>query len=138
MDRTATVIAASSVLAMAAMACAQQSEAPAKADGIERDTMTIPGCLNGERGNYIVIEDGSSMIYALKGAGNKVGGYLHHTIEVKGRMLTGSIKTGVGEQKSGSNPSDTVHGIDGVPLQISDVHNDIRVISKHCKAADEE
>ena len=100
--------------------------------------MTIRGCLNGERGNYIVVEDGSGMVYALKGVGNKLDSYVHHTIEVKGRMLTGSIKTGVREEKAGSNPSDTVHGIDGVPLQISDVHNHVRVISKHCKPADEE
>jgi hypothetical protein len=53
-------------------------------------------------------------------------------------MLPGTIKTGVRGEKAGSNPSDTVHGIDGVPLQVADVQTDIRTISKHCKAADQE
>lgn len=102
-----------------------------------RHLITVRGCLDGERGNYILIEANSS-VYVLKGVGNKLDSYLRRQIEVKGKMLPGTIKTGVRTEKAGSNPSDTVHGIDGVPLQVADVQNDIRVISKHCKAADQE
>jgi hypothetical protein len=77
-------------------------------------------------------------VYVLKGVGNKLDSYLRHEVEVKGKMLTGTIKTGVRPEKAGSNPSDTVHGVDGVPLQVADVQTDIRMISKHCKAADQE
>jgi hypothetical protein len=99
---------------------------------------TVRGCLDGDRGNYVLVEDNSSMVYVLKGVGNNLDSYLHHDVEVKGRMLTGTIKTGVRPEKTGSNPSDTVHGVDGVPLQVADVQTDIRMISKHCKAADQE
>jgi hypothetical protein len=53
-------------------------------------------------------------------------------------MLLGTVKTGVRPEKVGSNPSDTVHGVDGVPLQVAEVQTDVRPISKHCKAADQE
>lgn len=103
-----------------------------------RNVSTVRGCLDGERGNYILVEDHTSLVYVLKGVGNKLDSYLHHDVEVKGRTLPGTIKTGVRPEKAGSNPSDTVHGIDGVPLQVTDVQTDIRMISKHCKAADQE
>jgi hypothetical protein len=131
------------VFLLAAMgAVAQQSPAGAAPAGTPtaptRGAATVRGCLDGSRGNYIVIEDQSSMVYVLKGVGNKLDNYLHHEVEVKGRMLPGTIKTGIREEKMGSNPSDTVHGVDGVPLQVADVQSDIHMISKHCKAADQE
>jgi hypothetical protein len=113
---------------------ASSGDSPAPA----RHVSTVRGCLDGERGNYILVEDKTSMVYVLKGVGNTLDSYLHHDVEVKGRMLTGTIKTGVRPEKTGSNPSDTVHGVDGVPLQLADVQTDIRTISKHCKAADQE
>jgi len=103
-----------------------------------RHVTTVRGCLDGDRGNYVLVQDNTSMVYVLKGVGNTLDSYLHQDVEVKGRMLTGTIKTGVRPEKTGSNPSDTVHGIDGVPLQVADVQTDIRTISKHCKAADQE
>jgi len=99
---------------------------------------TVRGCLDGERGNYIVVEDNSGAVYVLKGVGNKLDNYLHHEVEVKGKMLPGTMKTGVRPEKAGSNPSDTVHGVDGVPLRVGNVDTDVRTISKHCKAADQE
>ena len=105
---------------------------------LARHLTTVRGCLDGDRGNYVLVEDNTSMVYVLKGVGNTLDSYLHHDVEVKGRMLTGIIKTGVRPEKTGSNPSDTVHGIDGVPLQVADVQTDIRTISKHCKAADQD
>lgn len=78
------------------------------------------------------------MVYVLKGVGNKLDRYLRRQVEVKGKILPGTIKTGVKPEKAGSNPSDTVHGVDGVPLQIANVQDDIRTISKNCKAADQE
>jgi hypothetical protein len=122
-------------------AVAQQSPAGATSAGNSpapvRGAATVRGCLDGSRGNYIVIEDQSSMIYVLKGVGNKLDNQLHREVEVKGRMLSGTIKTGVREEKLGSNPSDTVHGVDGIPLQVADPATDVRTIAKHCKAADQ-
>ena len=141
MNRTKNLIVFTVFLLIAAGAVAQQSPAaPAPAGDSAtpaRHVTTVRGCLDGERGNYILVDD-NSMVYVLKGVGNKLDGYLHHVVEVKGRMLTGTIKTGVRAEKSGSNPSDTVHGVDGVPLQVADPQNDIRMISKQCKAADQE
>jgi len=99
---------------------------------------TVRGCLDGERGNYIVVEDNSGIVYVLKGVGNKLDGYLRHEVEVKGKLLPGTVKTGVRPEKSGSNPADTVHGVDGVPLRVADVQTDVHSVAKHCKAADQE
>jgi hypothetical protein len=98
---------------------------------------TVRGCLGGQRGNYIVVENSGS-VYVLKGVGNKLDSYLRQEVEVKGTILPGTIKTGVNPQKAGSNPSDTVHGVDGVPLRVANIQTDIRTISKKCKAADQE
>jgi hypothetical protein len=142
MNRTNNLVALTVFCLVAAGVVAQQSPAPPESSNgttaPARHTSTVRGCLDGERGNYILVEDNSSMVYVLKGVGNKLDSYLHHDVEVKGRMLTGTIKTGIRPEKAGSNPSDTVHGIDGVPLQVADVQTDIRMISKHCKAADQE
>jgi hypothetical protein len=141
MNRTKNLIAFTAFLFIAAAAIAQQSPAMPASGGDNaapaRHISTIRGCLDGDRGNYILIEESSS-VYVLKGVGNKLDSYLHHEVEVKGRMLPGTMKTGVRAEKAGSNPSDTVHGIDGVPLQVANVQTDIRLISKHCKAADQE
>ena len=142
MNRTKSLIAVSVFLLTTLGAVAQQSSTPpASTDDstmAARHASTVRGCLDGERGNYILIEDNTSMVYVLKGVGNKLDGYLRHEVEVKGRMLPGTIKTGVRAEKAGSNPSDTVHGVDGVPFQVADLQNDIHTISKHCKAADQE
>lgn len=139
MSRMEELIATNVFLLAALGAVAQQSSTPPPATGDTtpvRNTSTVRGCLGGERGNYILIEDNTSMVYVLKGVGNKLDSYLHHEVEVKGRMLPGTIKTGVRAEKAGSNPSDTVHGVDGVPFQVADVPTDVRTVSKHCKAAD--
>jgi hypothetical protein len=142
MNHTKNLIAFTVFLLIAAAAVAQQSSAMA-ASGDDsavpaRHVSTVRGCLDGERGNYILVEDNSGMVYVLKGVSNKLDSYLHHDVEVKGRMLPGTIKTGVRPEKAGSNPSDTVHGVDGVTLQVADVQNDIRMVSKHCKPADQQ
>jgi hypothetical protein len=142
MNRSKSLVAGLAFLLTTLGAVAQQSPAmpasPSDNAVPARHVSTVRGCLDGERGNYIVVEDNSSMVYVLKGVGNKLDSYLHHDVEVKGRMLPGTIKTGVRPEKMGSNPSDTVHGVDGVPLQVADVQTDIRTISKNCKAADQE
>jgi len=141
MKRTKILVGVSLFLCIPMTTIAQQSPATPAPGGDNappaRHVTTVRGCLDGERGNYILIEENSS-VYVLKGVGNKLDSYLRRQVEVKGKMLPGTIKTGVRTEKAGSNPSDTVHGIDGVPLQVADVQNDIRVISKHCKAADQE
>jgi hypothetical protein len=116
----------------------QSSTAPATTSGPASNVSTVHGCLDGQRGNYIVVEDKTGLVYVLKGVGNKLDAQLHHEVEVKGRLRAGTIKTGVNPAKSGSNPSDTEHGIDGVPLEVTNVQTDVRSISKHCKAVDEE
>jgi hypothetical protein len=142
MNRTKSLVLGLAFLLPTLGAVAQEPSAmPASPGGTAvqaRHVSTVRGCLDGERGNYIVVEDNSNMVYVLKGVGNKLDSYLRHDVEVKGKMLTGTIKTGVRPEKAGSNPSDTVHGVDGVTLQVADVQNDVRMISKHCKAADQE
>jgi hypothetical protein len=133
MDRTNSLAAILILLLIGTAATAQEPlNAPAS------NISTIRGCLQGQRGNYILIEDNTGAVYVLKGVGNKLDKQLHHQVEVKGKTLPGSIKTGVRAEKSGSNPSDTVHGVDGVPLQVANVDTDVRTLSKRCKAADQQ
>jgi hypothetical protein len=142
MNRTKSLIAAVTLLLGSLGAVAQNSSTPPPSTGNmsapETKTSTVRGCLDGQRGNYIVVEDKTGLVYVLKGVGNKLDSHLHHEVEVKGRVRTGIIKTGINPSKSGSNPSDTAHGIDGVPLEVSDAQSDIRTIAKHCKAADQQ
>lgn len=98
--------------------------------------ITVRGCLRSERGNYILIENRTGTIYALQNVGTKLHGFLRKEIEVTGESKPGSVRTGVRPEKAGSNPSDTVHGVDGVPLQVKDIKKDIRITANHCKAAD--
>jgi hypothetical protein len=130
------VVPLSVVAAFAQQSPAASATSPGSAPA--PNIATVRGCLDGERGNYIVVEDNSGSVFVLKGVGNKLDNYRRHEVEVKGRILPGTIKTGVRPEKAGSNPSDTIHGVDGVPLQVSNLETDIRTISKHCKAADEE
>ena len=111
-----------------------QSEGPPPSQGIT----TVRGCLNRLRGNYLLIEDQTSLVYVLKGVGSKLDNQVHHQIEVKGKVLPGTVKTGIRSQKEGSNPSDTVHGADGVPFQVADVQSDVHTIATKCKAADQQ
>ena len=130
--RIASGIAASLLFILGAFA--QQSATPASSDPTS-DTTTIRGCLEGQRGNYIVVEK-TGTVFALKGVGNKLDNHLNHEVEVKGQMLPGTIKTGIRPEKAGSNPSDTLHGIDGTPFQVKNPLTDVQTVSRHCKAAD--
>jgi hypothetical protein len=142
MDRTKSLIAVAGFLLIGLGAVAQQSSTPPASTGNTSapasSTSTVRGCLDGQRGNYIVVEDKTGLVYVLKGVGNKLDAKLHHEVEVKGQVRSGTIKTGVNPTKSGSNPSDTAHGVDGVPLQVANVQTDVRTISKNCKAADQQ
>jgi len=142
MHRTKSLIAIAGFLLIGLAAVAQQSSTPPVSIGNmsapASNTSTVRGCLDGQRGNYIVVEDKTGLVYVLKGVGNKLDSRLHHEVEVKGRVRPGISKTGANPTKAGSNPSDTEHGVDGVPLEVADVQADIRTISKHCKAADQQ
>jgi hypothetical protein len=133
-------LTAMAFLTISASAVAQQSSAPnaAGSGNSDRGTITVRGCLRSERGNYILIANRTSMVYALQGVGNKLQGFLRKEVEVTGESKPGSLKTGVRPEKAGSNPSDTVHGVDGVPLQVRNIQKDIRIIASHCKAADQQ
>jgi hypothetical protein len=122
-------------LLLAAGALAQQS---GSAPDNQHSTITVRGCLRSERGNYILIENRTGAVYALQNVGNKLNNFLRKEVEVTGETKPGSIRTGIRPEKAGSNPSDTVHGVDGVPLQVSDIQKDIRIVAKHCKAADQQ
>jgi hypothetical protein len=137
MYRFRSVVGVVSFLLVALAGFAQQSSNSPSPDSVPRGAATIRGCLQRSRGNYQVIEDQTSLVYVLKGVGNKLDSQLHKEVEVKGTVLPGTIKTGVRSQKAGSNPSDTVHGVDGLPLQVADV-GDVKTIDKHCKAADQQ
>ena len=136
MKRIWAVIAVSFLL-MSLSAVAQQSSPPDAAgpDNPNRGTITVRGCLRSQRGNYILIENRTGTIYALQGVGNKLQSFLRKEVEVTGENKPGSV-TGIRPEKAGSNPSDTVHGVDGVPLQLKNIDKDIRITAKHCKAAD--
>jgi len=142
MGRAKSLLAVVGFLLIALGAVAQQSSTPPASTGNTSapasNASTVRGCLDGQRGNYIVVEDKTGLVYALKGVGNKLDGQLNHEVEVKGRVRPGTIKTGVNPAKAGSNPSDTEHGVDGVPLEVANVQTDVRTISKRCKAADQE
>ena len=135
-----TLIAVLIFLLAALGAVAQQSDTPPAGGSAApvRNASTVRGCLNGQRGNYILIENNTGLVYVLKGVGNKLDSYRNREVEVKGRTLPGTIKTGVSPEKAGSNPADTAHGVDGVPFQVADVQTDVRTISKRCKAADQQ
>jgi hypothetical protein len=116
---------------------AQQT--PSTSEGNQGSSdITVRGCLRTERGNYILAENKTGMTYALQGVGNKLQRFLRKEVEVTGEAKLGSVRTGVRPEKAGSNPSDTVHGVDGVPLQVKDIDKDIRIVAKHCKAADQQ
>jgi hypothetical protein len=118
---------------------AQQSAAPPATSGNDqaaKPKSTIRGCLRGDRGNYIVIEDKTSMVYVLKGVGKTLDKQTNKPVEVDGRILPGTVKTGVRMEKAGSNPADTVKGIDGVPFQVDNPQSDVRTTGKKCQAAD--
>ena len=132
-----TILCSVAILLLGLPVDAQQSTGPAGSNPSATDHLTtVRGCLESDHGNYIVIEEDSSMVFALKGVGDKPFAMLHKQVEVKGRMLPNTIKTGVRPEKGGSNPSDTVRGIDGMPLQIENFQTDVRVIAKRCKRAD--
>lgn len=126
------------VLMVAAIAAGAKQAAPTESagPGDAESVTTIRGCLSHSRGNYIVVEDKTGLTYALKGVGNKLDGQLGHEVSVTGRLQPGTMKTGVRSAKEGSNPTDTVHGVDGTPFQVNDVRRDVQTISTHCKAAD--
>jgi hypothetical protein len=126
-------------LFFASIALAQQTAAPADSSATPPcGGTTVRGCLNSSRGNYIVIEDKTGLVYALRGVGDKLNSRVGREVEVTGQLHPGSMKTGVRSSKDGSNPSDTVHGVEGVPLQVADVSKDIRTVAKRCTAADQQ
>lgn len=128
---------ASALLLLSTSAIAQLSSTSDQ-DSQESTKITVRGCVRSERGNYILIENRTGMVYALQGVGNKLQSFLRKEVEVTGESKPGSVKTGVRPEKAGSNPSDTVHGVDGVPLEVKDIDKDIRIVAKHCKAADQQ
>jgi hypothetical protein len=136
MTRTANLFATILVLLTASALAQQPSGNSAASD--QRSTITVRGCLRSERGNYILIENRTGAVYTLQNAANKLNGFLRKEVEVTGETKPGSVRTGVRPEKAGSNPADTVHGVDGVPLQVGDIQKDIRIIAKHCKAADQQ
>jgi hypothetical protein len=142
MDRTKTLLLLCILALVALTAVAQETPAKQPADsesanGLATNATTVRGCLERSRGNYLLIEDKTSLVYVLKGVDSKLDNQVGREVEVTGQLHSGTIKTGVRSEKQGSNPSDTIHGIDGVPLQVGDVHKDVRRISVHCKAADQ-
>jgi hypothetical protein len=112
---------------------AGQSAAPADSNS---NRITVRGCVRSERQDYVLIANKTGIVYALQGVGNKLQGFLRKEVEVTGETKPGSVKTGVRSEKAGSNPSDTVHGMDGVPLQVENIDKDIRIVAKHCTPAD--
>ncbi|HZQ25672.1 MAG TPA: hypothetical protein VFA89_22975 [Terriglobales bacterium] len=112
------------------------AQAPTGSEPPSGETV-VRGCLRGDRGNYIVVDTNTGMVYVLKGVGTKLDQLRNHQVEATGRVRPGTIKAGIRPEKSGSNPSDTVHGVDGVPFQVKDAKS-VRDIASRCKAADQQ
>ena len=124
-------------LLLSTLAVAQQT--PAADEGSQESSkITVRGCVRSDRGSYILIENRTGTIYALQGVGNRLQSFLRKEVEVTGESKPGSVRTGVRPEKAGSNPSDTVHGVDGIPLEVKNIDADMRIIAKHCKAADQQ
>jgi hypothetical protein len=137
MNQFRTAVAVAAFLFAPLTVIAQQSP-PQSGNTPAHETTTVTGCLQRSRGNYVLVEDQTNLAYVLKGVGNKLEHEVHHQIEVKGRVLPGTVKTGIRSEKAGSNPADTTHGVDGVPFQVADVQADVRTVSEKCKAADQQ
>jgi hypothetical protein len=129
------IVLISPLLLLATLASAQQSDHQPSSMNTSPNALTVRGCLNGSRGNYLVVEDKTGMTYALRGVGSTLDSRVNHEVQVAGTLEPGSQKTGTRSQKQGSNPADTVHGVDGTPLYVSDPNADIKTVGK-CKAAD--
>jgi hypothetical protein len=139
MNRPRSLLTVAGFLLMGLGAVAQQSTTPPAVSSAPADNLsTIRGCLRGQRGNYVLIDEQSNLPYVLKGVGNKLNGQLNRQVEVKGKILPGTVKTGINPTKVGSNPSDTTRGVDGVTFQVANPETDIQTISKKCKAADQQ
>jgi hypothetical protein len=138
MDHLRGLTAAAIVFLAVSGAAAQQSATPPASGSGANPPTSVQGCLQGSRGNYVLVEDQTSLAYVLKGVGSKLDSLLNQEVEVKGKVLPGTIKTGIRPEKAGSNPSDTEHGVDGVPFQVANIKTDIRTVAKHCKAADQQ
>jgi hypothetical protein len=137
----ALVLAALSALSQetpATPSSTSQSSISGNEHGPASKATTVRGCLERSRGNYLLVEDKTGLIYALKSVDGKLDGQVGREIEVTGQLLTGTIKTGIRSEKQGSNPSDTIHGIDGSPFQVADVHKDVRRVAARCTAADKQ
>jgi len=98
--------------------------------GADSETMTVRGCLQRARQNYMVV-DRHGMQYVLKGVGNKLDGEVGHEVEARG-TLTDDVKSGERSEKQGSNPSDNVRAVEGATLEITNVSTDIKRISDSC------
>jgi hypothetical protein len=138
MNRTGSIITIVLLGSLAALSQKTPPTTPPAKNTSDTESSSVRGCLDGQRGNYIVVENKTGTVYVLKGVGNRLDNQLGHEVEVKGHILPGTVKTGIRPEKGGSNPSDTVHGVDGVPFQVADWHSDIRVVAKKCKAADQQ
>ena len=113
--------------------CALLFLATASAKKIDNsDVITVRGCLQRSRQNYVVV-DRHGWPYVLKGVGNKVDTEVGHEVEVRGK-LSEDVKSGVRPEKEGSNPSDTVHSVDGATVEILNVASDIRRVADKCAA----
>jgi hypothetical protein len=126
------------LLSVAALAQQNAMQAPSASNSTSSpSTTTVRGCLTRDRGNYVLVEDKTGLAYVLKGVSNKVTTKVGHEVEATGQLHPGTVKTGVRSTKDGSNPSDTVHGVDGVPLQIANVDTDVKTVADKCSAADD-
>src|ERR1700730_10862179 len=133
----AAALLLSSCLVLSPSAIGQQTSASDEGNQ-GPSKISVRGCLRSERGNYILIADRTGMVYALQGVGNKLNRFLRKAVEVTGESKPGRVKTGIRPEKGGSNPSDSVHGVDDVPLEVKDIDSGIQVVAKHCKAADQQ
>ena len=97
----------------------------------QSETMTVRGCLKRSRQNYVVI-DSHGFSYVLKGVGKTLDGEVGQEVEARGN-LTDEVKSGVREEKQGSNPSDTVGAVEGATLEIVNVATDVRRVSDSCR-----
>jgi len=104
---------------------AQSNNAPAtdQNDKAAKSQVTVRGCVDRERGDYVLVQQDPGMTWELQGSGKvKVSKYFGQQVEVTGRKVT-SLPTSSDSMTNSSAPS---------PVTI--IVSSVKVLDKSCTA----
>jgi len=108
---------------------------PDQSAGSKIHVGTVKGCLEGSRGNYLLTQDGSGMVFRLVGDSDLLKNQLGHEVMVTGQLPgSGPVPSAVGEEEStptetGSAGSSTTANV----IQVSKV----QTVSRACTAVEQ-